>query len=205
MDHNEYIVYVEQANTLKELGDAPVEFELWCVWKHHQIRIKTKTVDSKHDPDIGEVSARLTTYAPDLSWSISESLLIAKELKKQKAARQHWYNAKHMEAVSVLKTRGNNSPAVKTIEAYIEQEYHEDYSKWSDILDDLDFKQQSLEKHLTLWMKMDKVYSSLMYDINAEFYRTYKQHKAPSSSSYDPDKELEDFIKKGLPEHASSS
>lgn len=195
-DQENYIEKLNSAQTLKQLGPEPDDFELWCLWKHNEIRIKTKTTN-QNDLDVHEVSSRVSTYAADLSWAISEYLLISRRLKKEKEDRQHWYNEKHIEAVGVLKQRGNSSPAVKTIEAYIEQTYYTEYVQWQDKLNDLEFKQLSLEKHLTLWMKLDKVYSNLLYELNSEFYRTYKQHR----NEEDPDELVREVIRKGLPDY----
>lgn len=199
---NESILRYNSAKTSVDLGDAPIDnFQLWCVWKHNEIRIKTKTASSSDAPQVEEISKRLATYGADLSWAISEYFLVSRELKTIKDQRQHWYNEKHLEAVRAIKQKGNNSPAVKTIDAFIEQTYHDDHDKWQDKMHDVEMKQQMLEKYVTLWMKMDKVYTSLLYDLNTEFYRAYKQHEKNPKNPYEVKMDTErseflEFLKK---------
>jgi len=178
---DEYFASIREANTLEALGEEPEEFDIWCYWKFKEISIKTKTSrDLEVNPDPGRVSERLQTYAPDLSWAISQHQLIMKSLKDTKDARQHWYNEKHLVALRALKAQGNSAPALKSIEAYIEQSFNDEWLAWETELDNLVFKQNSLEKHLTLWMKLDKVLGNLLYEMNTEFWRNYKQQ--PSAS-----------------------
>lgn len=176
-----YFNSIKNATSLNQLGKEPIEFEMWCFWKHKEIEIKTRLAkDTELNPSLDELSKRIATYPPDCSWAISQRGMISKHLKDLKGAHKSWYNKHHLSALRALKEAGNNAPSVKSIDAYIEQTYQAEWKEWEEIISDYELKLESLQDHLSVWFKLDKVYTTLMYDMNAEYWRSAKK--------YEPDK-----------------
>jgi hypothetical protein len=171
-DREQFFAEKGNATDLRELGPEPEDFEAWCFWKYMETKIKTNIKNKMHTLSPDELRLRCCDYAPDLSWAISQFFMIDKKIEKINRAKKHWYNRKHMYSLKQLKAQGNTSPAVKSIDAYIEYHFTKQWNYWEEKIEDLEKKKKVLEDHKKLWFKLDKTYTTMIYDVNSEWSRT---------------------------------
>lgn len=171
-DRNLYFNEIYGTKTLEDLGEEPDDFEAWCFWKHTEIKIKTNIRNLQNELSVVELRDRCCSYASDVSWAIEQFYIIDNKIKKIEQIRIHWYNRKHLYALQQLKKQGNSAPSIKSIDAYIEYHFTHQWNYWENRIQDLKGKKKILEEHKTLWFKLDKILTTMIYDVNSEWYRT---------------------------------
>lgn len=183
IDRDTYFNTLQNCTTIDELGPEPDDFEMWCFWKYTETKLKTNIKNKNNDLSVEELRLRCCDYGSDVSWSISMYYIIENRINNITKKRKHWYNKKHVYTMNKMKQQGNSAPSNKSIEAYIEYHFTSQWNYWDKKLSDLELKRKSLDDHKKLWMKLDKTYSSMIYDVNSEWYKVTRDIEQKSNKS----------------------
>jgi len=197
---------IQEAQSQDELGDAPEDFQIWCYWKYKQIKLKSNIKDVRGNPSLETLMGRLMEYPSDFSWAISEYEILVDRVDEKERIFKALRGKYKLEAIKQLRAEKITQPPVDIIEAKIEEINPGMLEQKQKELSNLKLKMDSLEKHISIWMKLDKIYIALMDELNSEFWRTYKKYnnnqpkrvKDHIEDSQLEEKRLQEFIRKGL-------